>query len=188
LERIKKYFETITPLTEEDWKVFADRVEKRIFSKNDFVLKAGKRENYLSFIEKGILRCWLQQDEKEITFEFSFENSFSSAYASFTTQTPSEYNIQALTDIVLWSISYSDLQYVYENSGVGQKIGRVAAEELYMRKSKREISLLKNSAEQRYTDLLYGFPKLIQFIPLKYLASYIGITPQALSRIRKRIS
>jgi hypothetical protein len=85
-------------------------------------------------------------------------------------------------------ISYSDLQDVYKNSSVGNLIGRRASEVLFVLKTQREISLLKLNAEERYLQLLKEQPHLIQNIPQKYLASYIGITPQALSRIRKRIN
>ena len=148
----------------------------------------GKVENYVSFIESGIIRYFVQEKEKEITFEIAFENSFATAYDSFLTRTAVRYNAQALTDTVLWSIKYEDLQEMYAGTDVGNRIGRLAAEELYIKKNKRQLSLLKDTAEQRYLGLLTDQPHLIQLIPLKYLASYIGITPQALSRIRRRIS
>jgi hypothetical protein len=88
----------------------------------------------------------------------------------------------------LWRISHDHLQQVYEETSVGDRIGRFAAEQLYLQKSNREHSLLRDSAEERYLKLFSEQPLLIKHIPMKYLASYIGITPQALSRIRARIS
>jgi len=85
-------------------------------------------------------------------------------------------------------LDFGSLQEIYEKTEIGHFIGRKASEELFLKKSKREISLLKHSAEERYYRLFDERPELIQFIPLKYIASYIGVTPQALSRIRKRIS
>ena len=83
---------------------------------------------------------------------------------------------------------YADLQEVYTKTRIGNLIGRLSSERLFLIKSKREQSLLNESAEQRYLNLFTERPNLIQKIPLKYIASYIGVTPQALSRIRKRIS
>ena len=74
------------------------------------------------------------------------------------------------------------------NTGIGNQIGRLACEELFLKKSKRELSLLNDTATKRYLNLMEEQPLLFQQVPLKYIASYIGITPQALSRIRKRIS
>ena len=77
---------------------------------------------------------------------------------------------------------------IYSKTAVGNVIGRKAAESLFLEKAKRELALLNDSAEQRYLNLFTEQPELILQIPLKYIASYIGITPQALSRIRRRIS
>jgi CRP-like cAMP-binding protein len=104
------------------------------------------------------------------------------------TQQPSEYQIEAITETVLWSISHADLQEIYAHTSIGNTLGRHASEGLYIKKTKRELSLLNQSAEDRYLNLFTEEPRLLQQIPLKYIASYIGITPQALSRIRARIS
>ena len=88
----------------------------------------------------------------------------------------------------MWRISVKDLQEVYKETENGNLIGRRMAENMFLIKSKREISLLNKTAEERYLDLFSERPKLLKQIPLKYIASYIGVTPQALSRIRKRIT
>lgn len=104
------------------------------------------------------------------------------------TQTPTEYQIETLTETILWQISNKDLQEVYKSTINGNVIGRKMAEKMYLIKSKRELSLLSKTAEERYLDLFSDRPILLKEIPLKYVASYIGVTPQALSRIRKRIT
>lgn len=145
-------------------------------------------ENYVNFIDTGIIRYFVLEGEKDITFEIAFQESFATAYDSFLTRTPARYDAEALTDVALWSIHYDDLQAIYGDTVTGDRFGRLAAEELYIRKNKRQLSLLKDEAEQRYLNLVQDHPHLIQHVPLKYLASYIGITPQALSRIRRRIA
>lgn len=175
-------------MPESDWALFAGRLRQRVFARKQRVSEAGKTENHISFIESGIVRYYVEDGEKDITFEIAFENSFATAYDSFLTRTPALYTGEALTDAVLWSITYDDLQALYRETANGNSIGRQAAEQLYIKKNKRQLSLLKDSAEQRYRSLLTDYPHLIQHVPLKYLASYIGITPQALSRIRRRIS
>lgn len=117
-----------------------------------------------------------------------FDSNFFSGYDSFITQRASSYSIETLTPTTLWRINYADLQTIYQETEIGNFIGRQASEALFLRKSKRELSLLNETAEQRYLNLFTEQPNLIKHIPLQYIASYIGITPQALSRIRKRIS
>ena len=111
-----------------------------------------------------------------------------SAYDSFLTQTPSAYQLQALSETTLLSISHSDLQLVYSTTQIGNLVGRLTAERLFLIKSKREQNLLNLTAEERYLRLFKERPELLNVIPLKYISAYIGVTAQALSRIRKRLA
>ncbi|UII20491.1 Crp/Fnr family transcriptional regulator [Fulvivirga ligni] len=186
--QLREYYERIVQLQESEWNYIASHFERKVFSKHDIITKQGEIENYLSFIEKGVVRYYIPDDDKELTFNFSFNKSFTCAYDSFLTQKPSEYELQALVDTVVWQISYEDLQQVYMNTQAGNYLGRHAAEKLFLAKGKRELSLLKYTAKQRYLNLFSEQPHLLKCIPLKYIASYLGVTPQGLSRIRKQIS
>ncbi|WDF53485.1 Crp/Fnr family transcriptional regulator [Mucilaginibacter sp. KACC 22063] len=188
LNQIRLYFDSTSNLADMDWELFASKLIPVAYPKKHLLLAAGKTENYLSFIETGMVRFYIPKETSELTFSFGFENSFISGYDSFLTQQPSSYNIETLAPTVLWRLSYHDLQSIYADTAIGNYIGRKASEELFLRKSKRELSLLNDNAETRYLNLFTEQPKLIKQIPLKYIASYIGITPQALSRIRKSIS
>ena len=188
--KFRKYIETIASVNEKDWLNFSSHLQKREFSKKSTFLGIGQIENNISFIEKGEVRLFIPKEnpEKEITFGFSFKDEFISAYDSFLTQTPSLYQLETLSETTLWSITYDELQEVYKTTKIGNTIGRFISEKLFLLKSKREQSLLNETSEQRYLNLFKERPNLIKQIPLKYIASYIGVTPQALSRIRKRIS
>ena len=190
MNKFRKYLENIADLDDEDWQIFSSRLIKRQFPKKSIILDLGQIENHISFIEKGAVRLLIPKEEveKDITFGFSFEGELISAYDSFLTQKPSFYQLETLFDTTLWSISYDDLQVVYNTTRMGNKIGRFASESLFLQKSKRAQSLLTETAEQRYINLFENRPEVIKQIQLKYIASYIGVTPQALSRIRKRIS
>ena len=184
---IRAYIESITYLSEQDWQLISSYFVRREFKKGVKLIQIGETEKYLNFIEKGIVRYYIPDEEKELTFGFSFDKEFTCAYDSFLTQMPTEYEQETLTNTVVWSISYNDLQKVYNQTRTGNHWGRFAAEKLFLNKSKREVSLLKYSAKERYLRLLSDRSNIIRHIPLKYVASYIGITPQALSRIRKEI-
>ena len=188
MSKIKDFFSRLSPLKDEYWQIFYSKLEKREFPKKTIILKQGEVENYLSFVENGIVRHYHEKIEKDITFDITFEGYFYSAYKSFLSRKPSEFHVQSLTNVTLYSISYENLQKVYRETPKGNMFGRFAAEGLYLKKFNRELSLLTETAEQRYLNLFKEQPKLIKEIPLQYIASYIGVTPQALSRIRKRIS
>ena len=189
MERVRNYLEQIAKVSDEDWRIFSSFLKQQTIPKKTVFHKKGKIENYISFLEKGIVRLFIPTDdpEKEITFGFSFKYEFVSAYDSFLTRQPSTYQLETLTETSLWSISYQDLQEVYSKTKMGNLIGRITSERLFLIKSKREQSLLFDDAKTRYLNLFKERPKLIAQIPLKFIASYIGITPQALSRIRKEI-
>lgn len=188
MNKIRNYFEKFTTLSDKDWDFFSSKLVKREFSKKSIILKVGQKENYLSFIEKGIVRFCIPKEFEDLTFSFAFAGNFMSAYDFFLTQQPSNYQIEPISETTLWSLTYEDLQQIYRETEIGNTIGRFAGEDLFLKKSKREMSLLTETAEQRYLNLFTEQPHLLQLIPLKYIASYIGITPQALSRIRRRIT
>ncbi|WP_047551455.1 Crp/Fnr family transcriptional regulator [Psychroserpens sp. Hel_I_66] len=189
MKQIKAYLDQIANISEKDWAFFTSKLKLQVIPKKTIFLKSDDIERHISFIESGVVRLYIPKDdpEKEITFGFSFKNQFISAYDSFLTQTPSAYNLQALSETTLLSITYQDLQDVYEQTKIGNLIGRLTAERLFLIKSKREQNLLNLSAEERYLKLFKERPELLKIIPLKYISSYIGVTAQALSRIRKRI-
>ncbi len=188
MEQLKKYLESRFGIGQEDWDIFSSKFVKRSFKRKDLILEKGQVEGFLSFIEEGQVRLFIPMEENDLTFGFVFKDSFVSAYDSFLQQSASGYSVQALSATAIWSISYGDLQEVYQHTSIGNLIGRKASEELFLLKSKRELSLLNQTAEQRYLNLFHERPEVIKELPLKYIASYIGVTPQALSRIRKRIS
>lgn len=190
VQQIKEYLEQIATISSNDWAFFTSKLQRQVIPKKTVFLKIDTIENHISFIETGVVRLYMPKEDpdKEITFGFSFKNQFISAYDSFITQKPSAYELQALTKTTVLSISYKDLQEVYEQTQIGNLIGRLTAERLFLLKSKREQYLLNLTAEQHYLKLFKERPELLKVIPLKYISSYIGVTAQALSRIRKRLS
>lgn len=110
MEQIRKHLDKTFKLSEEEWLFFSSKLTRRAFPKRTLLLKIGQTENYLSFIEKGIIRFYIPRDENDLSFGFIFENDFISAYDSFLTRTPSTYNVETLTDTIICSITYDDLQ------------------------------------------------------------------------------
>jgi CRP-like cAMP-binding protein len=188
MKQIREYFEQLVGISDKDWALFASKLKKNDYPKKSSILKVGETESHLSFIEKGAVRLFIPKIENDLTFGFCFQGQFVSAYDSFLSRQACSYEVETMTSTSLWRISYEDLQFIYANTKVGNTIGRLAAESQFLIKSERELSFLEQTAEERYRALFNKRPNLILQIPLKYIASYVGVTPQALSRIRKRIS
>lgn len=178
-------------LTMEEQQFFCDHFEREELKKNQFAIRIGNYEKYLYFIEVGILRYWAalndNDPDKEVTFWFSFPGEFANSYLSLKENVPSLINIQALTECVIWKLPKNDLIYLYQTSLNINKIVKIVLEDALCRKINREVRLLGSSGEELYKDLITKNKDLIQNIPLKYIASYIGVTPQRLSQIRKKI-
>ena len=154
----------------------------------EFFLEEGKICRSAAFIEKGLMRYFMTQDGNEKTIYFSSEGEFVCNYSSFLPAKPSDVSIQALEETVLYVISYDNLQRLYSGIGMGERFGRMAIEQVFVDSIEQLRSLYTDTPTQRYQHFLEAYPNLVQRIPQYYIASYVGIKPQSLSRIRKRIA
>ena len=168
--------------------IFGEISTIKKIKKKEIILEIGEVENYLSFIIKGSIAILTYHNGNEICISFIIENSFFSSYVSFLTRELSEYKVLALEETIIERIDFESLQKAYSISGDHQKNGRKIAEQLYIKASQRTLSLITKTAEERYIHFIEEYPKFLQRIPLKYLASYLGITPVSLSRIRNKIT
>jgi CRP-like cAMP-binding protein len=185
---MKAFFQSIQNFTLEDLNLLDDLITFRTLKKGDFLLKENQVCNEIVFIEKGILRSFFVNHKgDEITNCFAFENEFMASFASFITEEKAEENIQALTDTKLQILNRIGLEKLYKSGFNWQETGRKLTELEFVNLNKRMISFQKLSGAQRYEELFQNHQKYLQFIPLQYLASYLGITPRHLSRIRKAI-
>lgn len=172
-------------LTEEILKVF---FTERNFIKGEFLIEEGKKDDNIYYIETGIVRFVTKIfEDKEYTFDFGFPKDFVNSYNSYKYNKPSEFSIQAISVVKVHIISKETInQTIAENLDYLFLFTQVL-EELLIKKTNREIMLIKDLPRDIYKYLIEKEPFIIRNIPLKYIASYIGITPQALSRIRKSI-
>lgn len=184
-EDLRSALSTISVLSDEDWNYFSSKLNYIEISKNESVLDKGDIENNMSFLTHGAVRLFIPRLKHDMTFGFVFEHEFVSAYDSFLSRSPAHYSVYTLSDSGFWQISYDDLQEVYDKTSIGDLIGRRMAEKMFLVKARRELALLGKSAKQRYSDLFLERPRLIKEIPLQYVASYLGVTRESLSRIRK---
>ncbi len=182
-DHISQYVDTV----EKDWEVLASLIELVELECNEILLKQGEEAKYMYCIFEGVVRKFSNYDEKEYTLSFHFPVAFFNSYASFVTNTPSKIGMQAISRVKLARISKENMGILYRDAPNAQQIGLKMIELVHIANQQKEIKLNTQSVEQNYLDLLEKNRDLIQNIPGKYIASYLGIAPESLSRIRKRI-
>jgi len=155
--------------------------------KKDFLLKKGQISNHIYFIQKGILRCYLDgEDGKETTKWFMDEGNVIVSVDSFFSRTPSVEAIHALEDCLLYGISYDELEYAYRNFMEFNFHGRQLTTNYYVLSDRRVTMLQRLRAPERYLYTKETQPKIVERVAGKYLATYLGIEEETLSRIRKK--
>lgn len=187
--KIKQFYFGLFPgLQENNWVNFESKLIVREFKRQEKVLLPGDVCNTISFINKGIIRSYYDVGGKEFITHFYTENSSFCNYESFLSRKPSLFFADALEHTEVVQMDYDALQHTYANLPEGERVGRLMAEQLYIMLSNRTASLMLESPEQRYLKFLKEKSNFVQRIPQYMIASYLGITPEALSRIRARIS
>jgi CRP-like cAMP-binding protein len=186
LDTLRQFIEKYTSLPTDEWRQIFECCEKRIVEKGEIILEEGKVCRYLYFVESGLLRFYINKEGNDITKFFTYAPYFFTSQASFNSQKPATENIQAIEKCSIWQISHKQTNDLY----------RLKSWSVFARKIIQEVQffieeileeLQTETAELRYKKILKNSPFLIQRIPLKYLASYLGIAPQSLSRIRKKM-
>ncbi len=160
-----------------------------MINKNEFLLKEDKVCNEYFFLEDGFMRAYaFDIDGNDVTTNFYSNNQVVFEVSSFFNRTMSRENIQALTDCNGWSITYEQLNMLFHTLQEFREFGRHILVKGFSSLKVRMLSMITDTAEERYESLLKSNPEIFQYGPLKNIASYLGITDTSLSRIRKEFS
>jgi CRP-like cAMP-binding protein len=159
------------------------------YDQGSYYVREGDIPGKISFMAKGLMKYhYIDRDGNEWIKHFSAESDFVASYASFLRQSPSPYYIQAMEDAAVLSIPYAVYAGKIASSMMWCLIARKITERIYHEKERREAALLKEDGTARYLSFLKDYPRLRDRITLKDTASFLGLTPVSLSRIRKKIS
>lgn len=181
-----QFVQSILPISAGKAEQLVDKYKYRTILKNEYLLKKGIICNEAHFIEGGFMRAYtFDLHGDDVTTAFYSKKMSTSDFYSFFKRVPSQENIQALTDCETWYINYEDMQVNFHTMPEFREFGRLNIVNQYSILKQRMLSMLQDTAEQRYANLLSSNPEIIQNVPLKYVASYLGITDTSLSRIRK---
>jgi len=162
-----------------------ENIAEVVYPKSHILLKADKIEANIYFIKKGIVRAFAPQEEKDITFWFGEEGETILSMKSYVERKKGYENVELLEDCELYELKVAHLNNLYNQDIYIANWGRKLAEKELLKIESKVISTELLSAKERYDALMSNYPSLIQRVPLKYIASYLGITPVSLSRIRK---
>ncbi|WP_276133268.1 Crp/Fnr family transcriptional regulator [Polluticoccus soli] len=184
LDNLYSYITSQVPLTDEAWHDMQSILAPRQLRKKEHFLRQDEVCKYLGFITEGYVRLYYLVDGVEVTKDFNFENWFCGSLASFSLQQPSRFNIVAMEPVTLLQTSRDNFYRTIDKHPALQKLARLHLERMFIYNEQRETTFLLDTPEQRYRDLLSRQPGILQRIPLKYIASYLGIAPETLSRIR----
>jgi CRP-like cAMP-binding protein len=157
-----------------------------MLAKNELLLSEGRICRHLYFLEKGAIRGFYNLDGKEITHWFGFENDFVTSFHSFITGEPALENIQLMEGSVLWAIPKETLNELLSKHHEVERLVRIAYEKYYIRLEERFVNAQFKTATERYENLLQHSPFILERVPLGFIASYLGISQETLSRIRSK--
>ena len=178
-----------------EWKLVESKLTIEHFKKGETILHIGNICNKLYFINSGLARAFIiSEDGKDYTWSIFFNdknanmtNLFVIDYDSFLNQSPSSLNIEAIEDTTVVSISYKDLDSIYQKLKKGERFGRLMSQEAYSYLHKQTINRQIKTADERFEEFMQNTPHLLDKVPQYHIASFLGITPQYLSMLKRKI-
>jgi CRP/FNR family transcriptional regulator, anaerobic regulatory protein len=183
---LKRSFDQYFNAPVEAWREFSSLCESVTFEKDEVIKKQGATEKYFYFIIQGSAGIFLWKDKNFVCLDFAFDHSFCCDYMSLLLRQPTPLQLVALEKSEMARITSSQF-YELGKTPVGKVIMQVSAESSFVDKQQQQIELLTKSAQERYIILSEKFPHIHQRVAQKHIASYLGITPQSLSRIRRSL-
>lgn len=186
MTELEHYVHSYFSVTGEDISEIASLFKPAVLRKGDYYLKSGTSCDKLSFIHSGFVRLYASTEDKDVTQWIGSKGSFLSDLASLTFKTPSRWNIQALTDTELHTIHREDYNSIAERIPKWPEIEKHFIVKCFATMENRIFALLSMSAEERYSAFYHQNMELFNHVPLQYIASMLGMTPETFSRIRKK--
>lgn len=184
MERIIQVLKEIAPLIEEDIVNFLGITKTRELEKGDYWIEAGRKNRQIGFLDAGYLRKYYLKEGDEITDYFYFENDFTADLPSIFSNSPPVASIIAMQNSSLVTFCYDDFNELCDASPRLEHLHRLIIESTFLRFYDRAVSFIMETPKERYEQLVSSRPDILQRVAQHHIASYLGISPQHLSRIR----
>lgn len=185
--KLKTYCTAFVPLTGEELKLIDSYFEVIELQKKELLLQHGTICTFIGFIASGTIRHFHVKDGIEKTCDISFENTWVTDFESFNKASPCIMNLQAMEPTTVLLIKKENLVKLYLQCSKYETFGRLMAEQVAQRATEIAMSLSSEKPEERFQNLLKKQSNLFQRVPQKYIANFLGISPESLSRIRNRV-
>lgn len=188
IDQMKQTISNMVTIPGNEWDAMIPQLSLQKFEKKQYLIRAGEISSTFFFIIRGIVRFFYStEDGKEFNKHFAMENQFAGSFHSLALNAPCGFYIQALEPISAITLPHKVMQQSYDRHPCWERLGRKHAEHMFLFKEAREKELLLDSLEVRYKRFLKNFPGLSERIAQYHIASYLGVTDVALSRIRKTL-
>lgn len=186
MNALETYIKSSVSLSPDDLQTISSFFKQGSLQKGDYFGKKGRFCDKLSFVQTGYLRMFVEADDREVTQWISGPGYFITDLSSFIFNTPGRWNIQALSDCILLEITRNDYESLSKKLPVWKEIDRLLIVKCFGMMEERILNHLYMSTEERFQNLMKTQPELFNLVPLQYLASMLGMTPETLSRLRKK--
>lgn len=185
MNKLIQFLKSINPISIALEEYLINNLKKQDLKRNEFLLNAGQVCRKIYFIQEGLFRCFYTTDEdKEVDTWFMKEGDVIISVESFFLQKPSNESIITIEASTVYYIDYESLQFIYKNYLEFNIIGRIVTEQYYVLAEQRLFAIRMKTAKEKYAWLMLNFPDLILRVPSKYLAFYLGISAETLSRMK----
>jgi len=185
--KLKQYCEQTVPLLDTELDLIDNYFEEKTLKKKAFLLQDDKVCDFIAFISEGSIRHFHIKDGAEKTCDISFDNSWVTDFQSLTYDTVAKMNLQAMEVTKVFVIKKQNLYNLYKECSKYETFGRLMTEQVAMRATEIAMSLSSDKPEERFQNLIKKQPDLFQRVPQKYIANFLGVSPESLSGIRNRI-
>lgn len=187
MKHIKQAMQQMISTSEEELTAFLNQCYTKTFKRQEIISRPGEIPNEIFFVNKGLLRILITDNEgTEHTIHFALENQFIADYSNFIQQQPAIYSLQTIEETELVILPRTAIEWGYKNLSEGQKMGRLIAEYYFIYQDDRIKNLFVRTPKQRYDSITEVFPNIHNRVPQHMIASYLGITPIHLSRLKKK--
>lgn len=184
---LKNYISGLVPFSEDELTDILSRFTPMHIPAGEYLVDEGTVCEHIGFITKGYMRSYYEINEVEVTKTVLLRHHIVTSHASFSMQRPSLEYVQAISDTDLLVIDHKNMTELYERYHKWERLGRIIMEQVYGHTEGRVLAFLTLSAEDRYRKMLEEDPHIFKNVPLRYIASMLGITPETLSRIRNKV-
>jgi len=181
---LREFLQRFINLSEEEFNQWKPYFELRQFNKKKILVHKDEIDDYVNIVAQGLVRKYMKVKKGDVTLQIAPEGHMIHSERSFHMRQPSEVFVETIEPTILISISYKNLNALYDKYPLAETLGRLFATEMYIIKDRRFFEILKKSTREIFLDYMKTHPQMLQRVPQKYIASYLNIKPETFSRLK----